>query len=768
MLAFARTNTSSRCAQFSSLLLPMIGQPIIPTHIRRKESIPYMHLINSDPFITKISHSNYIVKSYNDVMMRREFSNMIGKTLGWDWKKRAAVQRMADHKKEETERSRRIQFEVDTFRNKKHLEIHSITDKLSIKLIFPSMNVYNRVKDALTSTFHVEKVYQPHSHLNHHSSESEEQSITTSEENVIDNEEQVIQVIQDRPNPTLSQIPPVLYFSYFDYDEILKFFTENFDDILLEPIPNFVFEVLDHYDMMVKAFKTRQKRNKSEYDLSLRLPAKMFSSILPFQKEGIEFGISRDGRVMLCDEMGLGKTLQALGIACYYTKDWPMLIVGPCSLHNNWKKELTTWIDMDWVKKTVGDTFNIQGDSLEQYIAIVDSTQNLMKLIDETSVQPKKYLAFIISYDLISKNSTNDTKISEWLSKFSLIIGDESHMIKNDDSKRAKNILPLLKTSKRVILISGTASPSRPIELFTQMKALLSSQKGKATLLKKTQFGERYCDLKSTYFTGADYRGSKRLSELHVLLSRSVMIRRLKRDVLSQLPPKRRFLTYLNLPEEDIGPHRLTFESFRKRKKGSILDPNDSEVLQKYNLTAVAKQRSIGLFARKYLRKGEKFLIFAHHRSVMNTIEEHIRDEIQDIKVREGKTYKFVRIDGETPIDQRQDISQQFREDPDVKVAILSIAVAGVGLNFVPCKTVVFGELTWNSGSLVQCEDRAHRIGQKSTVDIHYLIARNTLDEYIWELLSHKIDVVSETLNGEKELENEHHITRGSKEIIDI
>lgn len=469
----------------------------------------------------------------------------------------------------------------------------------------------------------------------------------------------------------------------------------------------------------------------------------------------------------ISDEMGLGKTLQALGISCFYSKDWPILIVGPCSLHNNWKKELTTWIDMDWVKKTVGDTFNIQGESLEKYIAIVDSTQNLLKLIDETTVQPKKYLAFIISYDLISKNSSFDAKINEWLSKFSLIIGDESHMIKNDDSKRAKHILPLLKTSKRVILISGTASPSRPIELFTQMKALLSGQKGKATLLKKTQFGERYCDLKSTYFTGADYRGSKRLSELHVLLSRSVMIRRLKRDVLSQLPPKRRFLTYLNLPEEDIGPHRLNFESFKKRKKG-ILDPNDSEVLQKYNLTAVAKQRTIGLFSRKYLRKGSKFLIFAHHRAVLDTIEEHIRDEIQLIQAEEGKTYKFVRIDGETPVDQRHDISQQFRDDPDVKVAILSIAVAGVGLNFVPCQTVVFGELTWNSGSLVQCEDRAHRIGQKSTVDIHYLIARNTLDEYIWELLSHKIDVVSETLNGEKELSEEHHITKGSKEIIDI
>lgn len=84
----------------------------------------------------------------------------------------------------------------------------------------------------------------------------------------------------------------------------------------------------------------------------------------------------------------------------------------------------------------------------------------------------------------------------------------------------------------------------------------------------------------------------------------------------------------------------------------------------------------------------------------------------------------------------------------------------------MPCSTVVFGELTWNSGFLAQAEDRAHRIGQKSTVNVHYLVARNTLDEYLWDLLGTKIDVVSETLDGEKEKEEEHHITKGSKEII--
>ena len=463
--------------------------------------------------------------------------------------------------------------------------------------------------------------------------------------------------------------------------------------------------------------------------------------------------------------MGLGKTLQAIGISCFYSKEWPILIAGPCSLHNNWKKELSTWIDIEWAKNLIDPNGSMTEypDNIEPYITIIKSSDHLKKVIEEGEKQ--KSLIYIISYDLIAKNNENETPTANWLRKFSVVIGDESHMLKNDVSNRTQSIFPILKDSKRTILISGTASPSRPIELFTQMKALFSGIQKKASLsFKKTDFGSRYCDLKISFFTTADYRGNRLLTELNLLLSRSIMIRRLKRDVLSQLPPKKRFLTYLNLAEEDIGPQRLTFENFANRK-GKKLQFDDLEVLQKYNLTAISKRRAVGNYARGMMRTGEKFIIFAHHRTIMDTIEEEIKSEIEEMAKKGGKKFEYVRIDGETPIEQRHEMSQQFRENDNIKVAILSISVAGVGLNFVPCSNVVFAELTWNSGTLLQAEDRAHRIGQNSTVNIHYLVARNTLDEYIWDLLGNKIDVVSETLNGERETEVEHHITKGSQVV---
>ena len=210
----------------------------------------------------------------------RSFSSHFGKNLksGWDWKKRVAVQKMTDHKIEEKERSKRIQLEIATFRNKKELGLHSITDKLSIKMSFPSKKVYDRLAESLKSTFHIEHEVLPK-----------------------DEEQEKDEYLQDEPieKKDNSKAPPVLYFSYYDYDEILRFFTEEHEDVSFEPIPPFVFQVLDHYENQIKSFKNKSKKSPKDYDLSLRLPSNLYNNILPFQKEGIEYAISRDGRVML-------------------------------------------------------------------------------------------------------------------------------------------------------------------------------------------------------------------------------------------------------------------------------------------------------------------------------------------------------------------------------------------------------------------------------------------------------------------------------------
>ncbi|NIG59862.1 SWI/SNF-related matrix-associated actin-dependent regulator of chromatin subfamily A-like protein 1 [Pontoporia blainvillei] len=105
---------------------------------------------------------------------------------------------------------------------------------------------------------------------------------------------------------------------------------------------------------------------------------------------------------------------------------------------------------------------------------------------------------------------------------------------------------------------------------------------------------------------------------------------------------------------------------------------------------------------------------------------------------------KHIRIDGSTSSADREDLCQQFQLSEGPTVAVLSITAANMGLTFSSADLVVFAELFWNPGVLMQAEDRVHRIGQSSSVGIHYLVARGTADDYLWPLIQEKIKVLGE------------------------
>jgi len=135
-----------------------------------------------------------------------------------------------------------------------------------------------------------------------------------------------------------------------------------------------------------------------------------------------------------------------------------------------------------------------------------------------------------------------------------------------------------------------------------------------------------------------------------------------------------------------------------------------------------------------------KFLIFGHHRKVLDAIEE----EVKKLKPKAG----YMRIDGSTSIATRQDNVNKFQTDDSCKIAILSITAAGIGITLTAATTVVFAELYWNPSQLLQCEDRAHRISQESVVNVVYLIARGTLDDRLWDMVTTKLSVLGKTLCG--------------------
>ncbi|KAG2458982.1 SMAL1 protein, partial [Polypterus senegalus] len=378
--------------------------------------------------------------------------------------------------------------------------------------------------------------------------------------------------------------------------------SRNYVEILFK-LPSVETEPLPR--AVIQAFAQQFDRTTVEIpeipvaDLSAVDPV-LEKSLMPFQRNGIEFAISRGGRLLLADDMGLGKTIQAICIAMYYRKEWPLLVVAPSSVKFTWAEAFQRWLPSI-------DPKNIN--------VIVKGKDSLIS-----------GLINIMSYDLLSKM---------------------------DKQLSGTSFKVLIMAAKRVILLSGTPAMSRPAELYTQITAVRQS-----FFPRFHDFGARYCDAKQLPW-GWDYSGSSNLNELKLLLEESLMLRRLKSDVLSQLPAKQR--------------------------KVVIVSPDGITAKTKAALAACAKEmekghKNVGLLAKgmeylfDLLESGrEKFLVFAHHKIMLDNMCKELKDKV-----------------------------------------------------------------------LIQAEDRVHRIGQTSNVNIHYLVAKGTADDYLWPMIQEKMKILEQ------------------------
>ncbi|VDM57891.1 unnamed protein product [Angiostrongylus costaricensis] len=462
-------------------------------------------------------------------------------------------------------------------------------------------------------------------------------------------------------------------------------------NVTLESIPDNVLKLLGDES---------HSRHAVPSDLSLILDPALIQRLFPFQKAGVallsswlypfilflfySFGIERGGRILLADEMGLGKSVQALTLARYYKAEWPLLIICPSSVKTAWKVQINKFMPM------IHKIFLVEKGS-----------------------------------DPLPEARTSNT-----------VVSDESHMLKDMKAKRTKVAHSLSKRASRVILLSGTPALSRPAELFSQIKLVNDS-----LFPKFHEFAVRYCDGKQGRFC-FEAKGCTNSDELNAILSKRVMIRRLKSQVLTELPDKRREVVYLSGHKIDSRMDSLQkakndFEANKRAQPGNAKDPKEC-LLEYFSLTGIVKADAVcSHILENYFYPDapkKKVLIFAHHQIVMDSIQVEVQK----------RNLKSVRIDGQTLSKDRGNLCQQFQEDPDVMVAILSLTAAGVGITLTAASVVVFAELHWNPGTLLQAEDRAHRVGQKDSVFVQYLVARNTADDVIWPLVQRKLDVLGQ------------------------
>ncbi|NXK87838.1 ZRAB3 endonuclease, partial [Formicarius rufipectus] len=456
------------------------------------------------------------------------------------------------------------------------------------------------------------------------------------------------------------------------------------------------------------------------------LPERLRKKLLPFQEKGILFALQRTETSVLNDvplfsQMGLGKTIQAIAISYYYKNEWPLLIVVPSSLRYPWVDEMEKWIP------------ELSPDD----ISIIHNKTDI------GGISTSKVT--ILGYGLLTSDAQTliDTLYRQ---NFKVVVIDESHYMKSRNATRSKILLPIVQKALRAVLLTGTPALGRPEELFMQIEALFPRRFG-----TWSEYAKKYCNARVRFFGKKalwDCRGASNLEELHKLLS-EIMIRRLKRDVLTQLPPKVRQRIPFDLPQATAKNLNATFAEWEKLMRNLNSDGPESHfsevmslITRMYKETAIAKAGAVKDYIKMMLQNEKlKFLVFAHHLSMLQACTEAVIES----KVR------YIRIDGSVPSAERIHLVHQFQKDPETRVAILSIQAAGQGLTFTAASHVVFAELYWDPGHVVQAEDRAHRIGQCSSLNIHFLLARGTMDTLLWAMLNRKAKVTGSALNGRKE-----------------
>lgn len=464
-----------------------------------------------------------------------------------------------------------------------------------------------------------------------------------------------------------------------------------------------------------------QSGQKGDCVIDERLP----KDLLPYQREGVHFGLAHQGRCLFGDEMGLGKTLESISLAAQYAEEWPVLVLCPSTVRFVWKEQVAQWLPD---------------------FADPDDIQVIKKGSDE--LRPDA-LFWIISYYMMAIDSKKGEKSHFQQrpdgSPHGVVIADESHNIKEWGAERTRAAVPVLRKAKRAILLSGTPTRNSPDELHPQLCALSPNFNPKLS-----EFRSRYCMQSShqlaTGRTVSQVVGARNSNELNYLLTSTVMIRRLKKDVMSELPEKRRQKVPLEADAKQMKDVRKQMENVDPG--ASLVGESGREAISTLFLkTARAKLSAIKEYILEVLDRGdEKAIIFAHHQEVMEEISALLEKRLS----KDGLYH--MRIDGKTPGAKRPELVQKFQTDEHCRIALLSITACSEGLTLSAAGLVIFAELYWVPGAIEQAEARAHRIGNvHNKVVVEFLVVPGSPEERIWNSLERKKKDTSKLLNGAEE-----------------
>lgn len=454
-------------------------------------------------------------------------------------------------------------------------------------------------------------------------------------------------------------------------------------------------------------------------------------TLYPYQMDGVAYTEEMNGRSLIADEMGLGKTIQALAWVQLRRNDLrTVLIITTATMKGVWAEEAKKWVPKATMQVLSGTYANMR-TSAKILIINYDILQYWVPVLQATAI--------------------------------SAVIMDECHKVANEKTLRYKAVKKLVQGIPYVIGLTGTPM-NKPKNLYAPVHLI-----NPGLFPSKFLFLRRYCGAKHNGF-GWQFDGSSNEKELHRLLTQNVMIRRLKKDVLKDLPEKTH--TFVPITLDNVQEYRHAerdFESYvmdkidkdvRRRFKEELSEhlqgivSIDEEALEELKqmksdtmnvlgqieelkqLAVRGKMKGMLQWVDDFLESGEKLVIFCEHRFVIEEFLLHYGQQI-------------VKIDGSIPPEMRKEIVHRFQKDEKVRLFIGNKA-AQEGLTLTRASNVAIIELPWTADALAQRIDRVHRITQKRGVNVWYLLAQGTIEEKIAKIIDENRRMAEMILDGKK------------------
>lgn len=502
---------------------------------------------------------------------------------------------------------------------------------------------------------------------------------------------------------------------------------------LLEKFPTVKAEKDERYFELMEQITNK---NEQEY---CTVPTNLTVTLRDYQKVGFQWlkTLERYGLGgILADDMGLGKTLQMIAVLQAYLNQEKhpktSIIVCPSSLVLNWKNELEKFAPA--IACNV-----ISGTQLER---------------EEKISTLEQYHVVLTSYDLLKRDIDTYEKKGY---TFKYIVADEAQYIKNNNTQNSKAIKQMMAENR--FALTGTPIENSLSELWSIFDFIMPDY-----LFSYRKFKELY---ELPIIRDNDQEAMKRLKDM----IEPFILRRVKKEVLTELPDKTITVLYNEMQEEQ----KKIYASYMAQAREEALQIIQREGMQNNQIRILAllmRLRQIcchpSLFVENYtegsskliqcmeivkdaVKGGHKILLFSGYTSMFRIIEKELKEE----------KIAYYKLTGQTKVGERMKLVDSFNNDPEIKVFLISLKAGGTGLNLTGADMVIHYDPWWNLSAENQATDRTYRIGQKNNVQVYKLITQNTIEERIYELQQKKSKLIEQMLST-----NETFISKLSKEEI--